>query len=315
MSEASAPAGDGAGRRGDGGPADRPGHLPRGLIALIVLFVLSAVTVLFAPIRWLGFPAALPGVDPAAPEYQRAIVDVVATQIDEGPIGDFPGVGVGDTGQDPEGDAAAIGEVPADAAERDDETAAPGSPADADAAPEPARDDAREAGEAAEDGTAAPDLAAVFVSWTLAEAGLPLGSPPSGRPGAEAPWSTPTLPALEDALRARGAFTDDPGYMPSVGDVILFDGPGPVGDDARIIVGVADRDITTAGFDGDKISITAMGLRGRSGVLGFGMTGELDRQRHEREASLAVGAGTAGAEAAADCAAATAEPRPADCPR
>lgn len=238
---------------------------------------------LFAPIRWLDLPTALPGVDPAAPEYQRAIVEVIAAQIAEDPSGDVPGVGVGDTGWAPGGDAAAQGAATSDGAGAGAPDAggpfgASPSPDDPDggdedggSSPEPPPDGAPEAGDAGDAAAGrgadeAPDPSAVFVSWVLAEAGVPVCDD-AGPAGAGAEWAPGTVAELVDALRARGAFTDDPGYMPSVGD------------DARIVAGAFDRDITTADFDGDGVSVTTMGLRGRTGVLGFGMTGELDLRR------------------------------------
>ncbi|WP_448852841.1 hypothetical protein [Corynebacterium sp. 335C] len=314
----------GAGRGGRAAHDDAPSGAPRrtrrpwGLIALAAVFALSALTVLFAPVRWLAFPAAMPGIDPNAPEHQRAIVAIVAAQVDDDPVGDFPGVGVGDTGQDPGGDAAAPDEVPADdpaagpnGADGGDSTGAagtgngPGGRVDAeDAAPEEPPvdpDGAERAGEDARRGDADPDESAVFASWVLAEAGLPVRGDGTS---SGAPWSTTSVAELESALRDRGAFTSDDDYMPEVGDIVLFDGPGPVGPDARVVVGVFDRDITVAGFRDGEVSVDAMGLRGRSGILGFGRTAELERQRMERDASRAAGAGSARDRAAEEAGAA-----------
>lgn len=251
-------------------PAVERPRRPWGVIALTALFVVSAITVFAAPIHWLGFPAGMPGIAAEAPAYQRDIVATVAGLHDEGPSAQLPDVGRGDTGEPDDPylrDDAPASTSPPIAPESADATTAP--PA---AAPTPDAD--------AEPG-------AVFTSWVLATAGLPVRQQDPRHPN-RATWRTATVAELADALRIDGAFTGDRTYMPQVGDVILFD--GLFGRDARVIVGVMDQDITTAGFDGSGVSLETMGLRARAGVLGFGRTAVLEEHRTELNAAQAAGA-------------------------
>ncbi|RZM24231.1 MAG: CHAP domain-containing protein [Pedobacter sp.] len=81
-----------------------------------------------------------------------------------------------------------------------------------------------------------------FVSWIFKEAGQPLTNPNSGS------WRIPGTFTLREHYETGGKFKSaDSGYMPKVGDVMLYDNPSPFGQHVNIIVKNENGIVTTVG--------------------------------------------------------------------
>ncbi|MBF6174454.1 CHAP domain-containing protein [Nocardia blacklockiae] len=105
-----------------------------------------------------------------------------------------------------------------------------------------------------------------FVSWVLRAAGQPLDNPNSGS------WRIPGVATLREYFEARGSFeAADSGYLPRVGDVVLYDASSPFGQHTNIVLAADAATLTTIGGNeqGD-IRIHHYVRASVPGMVGFG---------------------------------------------
>lgn len=109
-----------------------------------------------------------------------------------------------------------------------------------------------------------------FVSWVMRESGMPLENPNSGS------WRIPGVYTLTEYYQEQGRFEPVGDYRPAVGDVVLYESGGPlgnvlVGQHTNIVVAVDGDSVTTVGgneMGGIRVHDLAVG--DDSAVVGFG---------------------------------------------
>ena len=108
-----------------------------------------------------------------------------------------------------------------------------------------------------------------FVSWIMNAAGHPLDNPGSGS------WRIPGVATLQEYYQANGRFRPvDAGYLPQVGDVVLYGDPSPFHQHTNIVIAADPQawTITTVGgAEPGGIGIHRFGLADDPGILGFGV--------------------------------------------
>ncbi len=105
-----------------------------------------------------------------------------------------------------------------------------------------------------------------FVSWVMREAGVPLANPNSGS------WRIPGVYTLQEYYRGVGRFVPiDADYLPSTGDVLLYDAPGPFGQHTNLVLTAANGTVTTiGGNENGTVRIHRFRLSEVPGAVGFG---------------------------------------------
>lgn len=106
-----------------------------------------------------------------------------------------------------------------------------------------------------------------FVSWVYNQAGVPLKNPNSGS------WRIPGTYTLREYYEAEGKFQPaSTGYVPKVGDIMLYDNPSPFGQHTNFVIAVNDGTITTiGGNEPGGIRIVEHTNPDTVGFLGFGV--------------------------------------------
>ncbi|WP_031331460.1 CHAP domain-containing protein [Rhodococcus erythropolis] len=105
-----------------------------------------------------------------------------------------------------------------------------------------------------------------FVSWIMREAGRSLSNPNSGS------WRIPGVYTLQEYYQGIGAYAENgSGYIPSVGDVVIYDSSRWVGQHTNIVVAVdGDSAITVGGNEFGKVRVHDLHWQSDSAVVGFG---------------------------------------------
>lgn len=105
-----------------------------------------------------------------------------------------------------------------------------------------------------------------FVSWIMKEADAPLHNPNSGS------WRIPGTYTLREYYQSVERFQpSSSGYQPQVGDVVLYDNPGPFGQHTNIVVKNDHGTLTTVGGnENNAIRVQTYDLTTTQGVVGFG---------------------------------------------
>lgn len=108
-----------------------------------------------------------------------------------------------------------------------------------------------------------------FVSWIMRGAGHPLTNPNSGD------WRIPGVYTLQEYYESKGLFTPvGRGYRPTVGDVVLYDRGGWIGQHTNIVVAVhGDTATTVGGNEAGRIRVHTVKWDRDDGVVGFGRLG------------------------------------------
>lgn len=127
---------------------------------------------------------------------------------------------------------------------------------------------------------------AAFISYSLATSGLPLfgdAAEPSVVPDAVVvetaaevsanPWLVTDVNQLWDVYQQRGALFTNEDFSPQVGDIIFYRYPGNLGVHANMVVAVGNEWVTIGGDELGRVGLASMGLRHRSGIMGYGATG------------------------------------------
>lgn len=106
-----------------------------------------------------------------------------------------------------------------------------------------------------------------FVSWVFREAGAPLSNPNNGH------WRIPGTHTLRDYYEQAGRFKSvQSGYLPRVGDVMLYDNPSPFGQHANIIIDNTDGAVTTiGGNEPGGIRVVRHNTPDGAGLIGYGV--------------------------------------------
>jgi len=106
-----------------------------------------------------------------------------------------------------------------------------------------------------------------FVSWVMHEIGQPLNNPYTND------WRIPGTYTLREYYEKQGKFrTVDSDYQPTVGDVILYDNPGPFGQHVNFVVSNKDGLVTTVGGnENNRIRVQEFRLSDMQGMVGFGL--------------------------------------------
>ncbi len=103
-----------------------------------------------------------------------------------------------------------------------------------------------------------------FVSWIMREAGQPLSNPNSGS------WRIPGVYTLTEYYQDEGRF-EPKGYIPAVGDVVLYDNSSWIGQHTNIVVAIDGNTATTVGGNElGKIRVHTVDVSEDSAVVGFG---------------------------------------------
>lgn len=103
-----------------------------------------------------------------------------------------------------------------------------------------------------------------FVSWIMREAGQPLSNPNSGS------WRIPGVYTLTEYYQDQGRF-EPTGYVPTVGDVVLYDNSSWIGQHTNIVVAVDGDTVTTVGGnESGKIRVHTVDVQSDSAIVGFG---------------------------------------------
>ncbi|ANY26114.1 CHAP domain-containing protein [Gordonia terrae] len=104
-----------------------------------------------------------------------------------------------------------------------------------------------------------------FVSWIMRAAGSPLANPHSGH------WRIPGVYTLQEYYAAENRFEAVGGYVPRVGDVVLYDRSSGFGQHTNIVVAVdGETAVTVGGNEMGRIRIHSLDWRSDGGVVGFG---------------------------------------------
>jgi hypothetical protein len=105
-----------------------------------------------------------------------------------------------------------------------------------------------------------------FVSWIYKESGVPLENPHSGS------WRIPGTYTLREYYQAIGKFhTIDSGYIPKIGDIMLYDNPSSFGQHTNMIIAIDNGKVTTiGGNEPGGIRIVENRDPNQAGFIGFG---------------------------------------------
>ncbi|MFI5777951.1 CHAP domain-containing protein [Nocardia sp. NPDC051570] len=105
-----------------------------------------------------------------------------------------------------------------------------------------------------------------FVSWVLNKAGRPLANPNSGS------WRIPGVATLREYLESQGSFVAaDAGYLPRVGDVVLYAPTSPFGQHTNFVLAADAGGLTTiGGNERGGIRIHHYERAAVPGIVGFG---------------------------------------------
>ena len=106
-----------------------------------------------------------------------------------------------------------------------------------------------------------------FVSWVFNEAGVPLSNPNSGS------WRIPGTYTLREYYESIGKLKlADSGYVPKVGDIMLYDNPSPFGQHTNVIIKNEDGIVTTVGGnEPGGIRIVKHSTPDVAGFIGYGV--------------------------------------------
>lgn len=104
-----------------------------------------------------------------------------------------------------------------------------------------------------------------FVSWVYKEAGQPLKNPNSGS------WRIPGTHTLREYFEKAGKFhTVDSGYMPKLGDIAIYDGPGWFGQHTNFILKYdGTQTVTIGGNEAGRVQVQTRAVPER-GLVGYG---------------------------------------------
>ena len=104
-----------------------------------------------------------------------------------------------------------------------------------------------------------------FVSWIMRESGHPLSNPNSGS------WRIPGVFTLQEYYEQAGRFEPVRNYRPTVGDVVIYNRSGWIGQHTNIVVSVdGDTATTVGGNELGKIRVHTVDWKSDGGVVGFG---------------------------------------------
>ncbi|QNG18823.1 CHAP domain-containing protein [Rhodococcus triatomae] len=105
-----------------------------------------------------------------------------------------------------------------------------------------------------------------FVSWVMREAGMPLSNPHSGH------WRIPGVYTLQEYYESVDRFEQaGGGYVPRIGDVVLYDNTSWVGQHTNVVVAVdGDTATTVGGNEFGRVRVHTLEWSGDSAVVGFG---------------------------------------------
>lgn len=107
-----------------------------------------------------------------------------------------------------------------------------------------------------------------FVSWIMREAGVPLENPNSGH------WRIPGVYTLQEYFDAAGRYESaGSGYVPRVGDVVLYENSVGFGErqHTNIVVAVdGDSAVTVGGNELGRIRVHDLDWADDGAVMGFG---------------------------------------------
>ncbi|MEC3916739.1 CHAP domain-containing protein [Nocardia sp. CDC160] len=111
-----------------------------------------------------------------------------------------------------------------------------------------------------------------FVSWVMRAAGQPLSNPNSGS------WRIPGVYTLEEYYRGQQRFEQaNNGYLPRVGDVIMYADSSVFHQHTNIVIAVDSDIITTVGGneagESGGVAIHKFRPSGTVGLVGFGRLG------------------------------------------
>ncbi len=103
-----------------------------------------------------------------------------------------------------------------------------------------------------------------FVSWIMREAEQPLNNPNSGG------WRIPGVYTLTEFYQDQDRF-EPKGYVPNIGDVVLYDNSSWIGQHTNIVVAVdGDTATTVGGNELGKIRVHSVDVVSDSAIVGFG---------------------------------------------
>ncbi|MGW4531006.1 CHAP domain-containing protein [Nocardia sp. NPDC004340] len=111
-----------------------------------------------------------------------------------------------------------------------------------------------------------------FVSWVMRAAGQPLHNPNSGS------WRIPGVYTLEEYYRGQRRFEEaNAGFLPRVGDVVLYSDSSVFHQHTNIVIAVDSDTITTVGGneagESGGVAIHEFRPSGTTGLVGFGRLG------------------------------------------
>ncbi|MEV0468157.1 CHAP domain-containing protein [Nocardia tengchongensis] len=111
-----------------------------------------------------------------------------------------------------------------------------------------------------------------FVSWVMRAAGQPLHNPNSGS------WRIPGVYTLEEYYRGQHRFEEaNGGYLPHVGDVVLYSDSSVFHQHTNIVIAVDSDTIATVGGneagESGGVAIHEFRPSGTTGLVGFGRLG------------------------------------------
>lgn len=111
-----------------------------------------------------------------------------------------------------------------------------------------------------------------FVSWIMREAGAPVSNPNTGY------WRIPGVYTLEEYYSGAGRFTPRPeGYVPQVGDVILYDAGSNFGEHSSfVVISDGERVVTVGANKRGKdpkgyVTIDTIDRFSDPGIIGYGV--------------------------------------------
>ena len=111
-----------------------------------------------------------------------------------------------------------------------------------------------------------------FVSWIMREAGAPVSNPNTGY------WRIPGVYTLEEYYSGAGRFTPRPeGYVPQVGDVILYDAGSNFGEHSSfVVISDGERVVTVGANKRGKdpkgyVTIDTINRFSDPGIIGYGV--------------------------------------------
>lgn len=104
-----------------------------------------------------------------------------------------------------------------------------------------------------------------FVSWVYQEAGRPFQNPNNGG------WRIPGIYTLKEYLDEKGAWRDAGNYIPTPGDIIVYNG-GLFGGHTNLVIDVDGDNVTTVGGNENGVIMmrTYNYTDSQYGIWGFG---------------------------------------------